>query len=91
MNAKLRDIITSPMRTLISIHAGFDYCETVDDIREVIRKIPPKFGEFEILTVSEREGYLSICNYFNRDGEPQAKIVSYDFYTIKGDCYDYRR
>ena len=48
MNAKLRQTITTPMRTILAVRASFDYCENVEDIEEVIRKIPPKFGKFKL-------------------------------------------
>ena len=87
MNKKLKQIIAMPMKTILAVHASFDFCATVDDIREVIRKIPPKFGEFEILMVSEEEGYFMIQNIFERDGETKSQIVTYDFYSIKEDLY----
>lgn len=87
MNAKLRQALTTPMKTILAVRACFDYCMTVDDIREVIRKIPPKFGEFEILEISEREGYFTIQNFFEKDGELKSQTVSYDFYQVKEDYY----
>ena len=83
MNKKLKEAITTPMRTILAVRACFDYCETVEDIREVIRKIPTKFGEFEILMISEKEGYFMIQNFFEKDGETKSQIVSYDFYQVK--------
>jgi hypothetical protein len=87
MNTKLRQAISIPMRTILAVRVCFDFCETVDDIREVIRKIPPKFGEFEILLISEREGYFTIQNLFEKDGETKSQVVSYDFYNVKEDLY----
>ena len=80
------------MRTILAVRAAFDYCDCVDDIRAVIRKIPPKFGEFEILVISEEEGYFIIQNFFEKDGETKSQTVSYDFYNVKEDLYyDYGR
>lgn len=87
MNTKLRQAVTTPMRTILAVRACFDYCSTVDDIKEVIRKIPPKFGEFELLMVDEREGYFMIQNLFEKDGKLESQIVSYDFYSVKEDLY----
>ena len=87
MNQKLKQVITTPMRTILAVRACFDYCDCVDDIREVIRKIPPKYGEFEILLISESEGYFMIQNLFEKDGEIHSQVVSYDFYHVKEDLY----
>jgi hypothetical protein len=92
MNAKLRQAITTPMRTILAVRAAFGYCATVEDIKEVIKKIPPKFGEFEILVISEEEGYFMIQNFFEKNGETHSQTVSYDFYNVKEDYYyDYGR
>ena len=92
MNDKLKRVLEVPMKTILAVRAAFDYCETVDDIREVIRKIPAKFGEFEILVISEEEGYFIIQNFFEKDGETKSQQVSYDFYNVKEDLYyDFRR
>ncbi len=92
MNQKLRNAIMTPMRTILAVRACFDYCSTVEDIRAVIKKIPSKFGEFEILLVSEEEGYFIIQNFFEKDGETKSQTVSYDFYNEKEDYYyDYGR
>ena len=92
MNAKLRQAITTPMRTILAVRACFDYCATQEDIREVIRKIPPKYGEFEVLSVSEEEGYFTIQNSFEKGGETHSQVVSHDFYKVKEEYYyDYGR
>ena len=92
MNDKLRRVLEVPMKTILAVRAAFDYCDSVDDIRAVIRKIPPKFGEFEILAISEDEGYFIIQNFFEKDGELKSQQVSYDFYNVKEDLYyDIRR
>lgn len=92
MNKKLKRILEAPMRTILAVHAAFDFCETVEDIHEVIKKVPSKFGEFEISLIDEEEGYFMIQNIFEKDGEPKAQIVAYDFYNVKEDLYyDFRR
>ena len=92
MNSKLQQIMALPIRTKLSVRACFDYCSTVEDIREVISKIPATFGDFEILTISEREGYFSILNVFEKDGDTISQVVYYDFYDVKDDYYyDFRR
>jgi hypothetical protein len=87
MNAKLRQAITSPMRTILAVRACFDYCENEEDINQVIKKIPPKFGKFELLTVFEKENYFQIQNLFEKGGEIHSQIVSHDFYNVKEDYY----
>ena len=87
MNKKLAEAITTPIRTILAVRACFDYCDCADDIRKVIRKIPAKFGEFEILVVSEEEGYFIIQNFFEKDGEERSQQVAYDFYEVKEDLY----
>lgn len=87
MNQKLRQAITTPMRTILAVRACFDYCETVEDIKEVIKKIPPKFGKFELLVVFEGEHYFKVQNFFEKDGETYSQIVSHDFYDVKEDYY----
>ena len=87
MNAKLRQAIGTPMRTILAVRACFDYCENVDDINQVIKKIPPKFGKFELLAVYEEEHYFQIQNFFEKGGETYSQIVSHDFYDVKEDYY----
>lgn len=87
MNQKLRQTITTPMRTILAVRACFDYCENVDDINQVIKKIPPKFGRFELLAVYEEEHYFQILNFFEKGGETYSQIVSHDFYDVKEDYY----
>jgi hypothetical protein len=87
MNAKLRQVITSPMRTILAVRAAFDYCENEEDIKEVIKKIPPKFGAFKLLTVYEDEHYFIIQNLFEKNGEMHSQVVSHDFYDVKEDYY----
>ena len=92
MNDKLKRVLEAPMKTILAVRAAFDYCEGVEDIYEVIRKIPAKFGEFEISMINEEEGYFMIQNIFEKDGEDKAQIVAYDFYNVKEDLYyDYGR
>lgn len=83
MNHKLSEALATPMKTILAVRACFDYCATTDDIKEVIKKIPPKFGQFEIRMASEREGYFMIQNLFEKDGVLKSQIVAYDFYKAK--------
>ena len=85
MNTKLNEVLSRRMRTILDIRVCFDYCSDKADIEKVIKKIPSKFGEFEILLISEEEGYFSIQNFFMKNGELKSQIVSYDFYTGKED------
>lgn len=87
MNEKLKRALDIPMRTILAVRACFDLCDCVEDIREVIRKVPPKFGEFEVLLISEEEGYFLIQNFFEKDGETKSQTVAYDFYNNKEDLY----
>jgi hypothetical protein len=87
MNQKLRQVITTPMRTILAVRACFDYCENVEDVEQVIKKIPPKFGKFELLAVYENEKYFQIQNFFEKGGELHSQIVSHDFYNVKEDYY----
>lgn len=87
MHDKLRRILDEPMKTILAVRAAFDYCGCIDDIKEVIRKIPSKFGEFEILVVSENEGYFIIQNFFEKDGDTKSQTVAYDFYRVKEERY----
>lgn len=87
MHDKLRRLLALPMRDDLDVRACFDFCQTVDDIREVIRKIPPELGEFELLMIDEREGYFMVQNFFEKDGKLESQKVSYDFYNIKDDLY----
>ncbi len=92
MNDKLSYILSMPMKTILAVRACFDYCENVEDIKKVIKKIPPKFGEFELLTVDEKEGCFMIQNLFKKQNETKSQIVTYDFYKVKEDLYyDYGR
>lgn len=92
MHAKLQRILSLPMRDTLDVRACFDFCQTVDDIREVIKKIPPELGDFELLMIDEKEGYFMIQNFFKKEGDLKAETVSYDFYNIKDDYYyDFNR
>jgi hypothetical protein len=75
------------MKTILAVRAAFDFCENTEDIKKVIKKIPLKFGEFEILAIFEDENYFMIQNFFEKDGELKSQIVSYDFYNVKDDLY----
>lgn len=87
MNEKLQRTLQSPMRTILAVRACFDYCENIEDIQKVIKKIPPKFGEFKLLTVFEDEHYFIIQNLFEKNGEIHSQLVSHDFYDVKEDYY----
>ena len=92
MNKKLKQILETPMRTILAVRAAFDFCETVEDIHAVIKKVPPKFGEFQISMIDEKEGYFMIQNIFEKDGEDKAQVVAHDFYNVEEDLYyDFRR
>jgi hypothetical protein len=75
------------MRTILAVRAAFDYCENVEDIEEVIKKVPPKFGAFKLLIVYEDEHYFIIQNLFEKNGEMHSQVVSHDFYDVKEDYY----
>jgi hypothetical protein len=76
-----------PMKTILAVRVCFDYCENVEDIRKVIKKIPPKFGEFELLAVDEKEGCFMIQNLLKKQNGTMSQIVTYDFYNAKEDLY----
>ena len=85
MNDKLKQVYARPIKTILDVRVCFDYCSDKADIEKVIKKIPAKFGEFEILLISEEEGYFMIQNFFEKDGETKSQTVTYDFYTGKED------
>ena len=87
MNKKLQQILDTPMKTILAVHAAFDFCESVEDICAVIRKIPAKYGEFEILEISEQEGYFMIHNQIVKETETKSQITAHDFYNVKEDLY----
>jgi hypothetical protein len=87
MNAKLDYVLSMPMKTILVVRVCFDYCESIDDIKKVIKRIPSKYGEFEVLMASEEEGYFMIQNLFEKNGETKSQIVTYDFYDAKEDLY----
>lgn len=87
MHLKLQQLLALPPKDTLDTRAYFDFCSTVEDIREVIRQIPSELGEFELLMVDEREGYFMIQNFFEKDGKLDSQIVSYDFYSVKEDLY----
>lgn len=92
MNTKLRQSITTPMRTILAVRTCFEYCSTLEDVQKVIRKIPPKYGEFRISKVSEDAGYFIIQNIFEKYGELHVQQETYKFYKVKEDYYyDYGR
>ena len=81
MNVELKQVLTKPMITALDINACFDYCSNILELKEVIDMLPSKFGEFEILVYSEKEGYFVIQNIYENQGVLKSKIVSYNFYT----------
>ena len=92
MNVKLRQAITTPMRTILAVRACFEYCATLEDVQKVIKKIPPKYGVFEISEASEEAGYFTIQNYFEKYDEIHMQQETYKFYKIKEEYYyDYGR
>lgn len=93
MNKKLERALQPPFRTILKVRACFDYCETVEDIQEVIRKIPAKFGKFNLIASFEDEHYFMIQNLFEKNGQICSQVVSHDFYKVKEDdlYYDFSR
>ena len=85
MNKKLSETLDMPMKTILAVRAAFDYCETEDDIKSVIKKIPPKFGEFRLLMMAPNEGCFTIQNIFEKDGETKSQIIAHDFYHVQED------
>ena len=83
MNHKLEEALAAPMKTILAVRACFDYCDCADDIKEVIKKIPPKFGQFEIKMASERDGYFMVQNLFEKDGVTKSQLIAHDFYKDK--------
>ena len=92
MNAKLRQVITTPMKTILAVRTCFEYCETLEDVQKVIKKIPAKYGAFEISEVSEEDGYFMVQNFFEKYGDMQVQQEVYYFYKVEEElCYDGRR
>ena len=93
MNDKLNKALQPPMRTILAVRACFDYCETIEDINVVIKKIPLKFGKFNLLAAFEDEHYFMIQNLFEKNGQICSQVVSHDFYKVKEDdlYYDFGR
>lgn len=87
MNKKLEEALHTPMRTILAVRVCFDFCESVADIEDVIKKIPAKFGEFKLLTAALNEGYFAVQNIFEKDGEMKSQIITHDFYTAASDLY----
>ena len=87
MNTKLKHMLERPIKTILDIRVCFDYCSNLDDIKEVIKRIPNKFGEFEVLMTSEKENYFMIQNFYESKGELKSQIASYDFYNVKEEYY----
>ena len=89
MNSKLRQAITIPMRTILAVRTCFEYCENLEDIQEVVKRIPPKYGAFEIAEVSEEKGQFLIQNFFEKYGEMHVQQEVYNFYKAEEEyCYD---
>lgn len=87
MNSKLRQAITTPMRTILAVRTCFECCANLEDVQEVIKRIPPKYGAFEISEVSEEKGYFLIQNFFEKYGETHVQQEVYNFYQVKEDRY----
>lgn len=90
MNGKLRRALQPPLRTILAVRTCFEYCETLEDVQKVIKRIPPKYGAFEISEASEEDGYFLIQNFFEKYGDMQAQQEYYNFYK-EADQYDSRR
>ena len=88
MNSKLRQSITTPMRTILAVRTCFEYCETLEDIQEVVKRIPPKYGDFEISEVSEEKGYFLIQNFFEKYGDMHVQQEVYHFYKAEEEHYN---
>ena len=89
MNKKLQKVLDTPMRTILAVRAAFDYCDCVEDIDQVITRIPSKFGKFKLLRVYKDEHYFVIQNFFEKDEDIHSQVVTHHFYNIKeGKAYD---
>ena len=92
MNDKLKRAMTPPMRTILAVRACFEYCENLEDVQEVVKRIPAKYGAFEISEVSEEDGYFMVQNFFEKYGDMQVQQEVYYFYKAEEDTtYDIRR
>ena len=87
MNSKLRQVIMTPMRTILAVRTCFEYCANLEDIQEVIKRIPPKYGAFEVSEVSEEKGCFMIQNFFEKYGETHVQQEVYNFYKVKEEYY----
>ena len=89
MNTKLKHAIAPPMRTILAVRACFEYCENLEDVQYVIKRIPAKYGAFEISEVSEEDGYFMVQNFFEKYGDMQVQQEVYYFYKVEEElCYD---
>lgn len=92
MNAKLKHVMAPPMRTILAVRSCLEYCENLEDVQEVIKRIPAKYGAFEISEVSEEDGYFMVQNFFEKYGDMQVQQEVYYFYKAEEDAkYDKRR
>ena len=92
MNNKLIHVMAPPMRTILAVRACFEYCENLEDVQEVIKRIPAKYGAFESSEVSDEDGYFMIQNFFEKYGDMQVQQEVYYFYKAEEDTsYDRRR
>ena len=92
MNDKLKRAMAPPMRTILAVRACFEYCENLKDVQEVIKRIPVKYGAFEISEVSEEDGYFMVQNFFEKYGDMQVQQEVYYFYKAEeATDYDKKR
>lgn len=82
MNGKLVSALSTPMKHISDVHKCFSFCESEDDIDEVIDMIPYKFGNFLVEISSNGESFV-VVNSFVEYGEPQIEEKEYEFYKEK--------
>lgn len=89
MTARLRDLLSKPMKHISDVRRCFNYCENEDDVEEVLGMIPRKHGDFEVDYPASGETFI-ITNTFFENDEMYDDVAEYEFFTEetpKDDAY----
>lgn len=80
MTARLRDLLNKPMKHISDVRRCFNYCQTEDDVEEVLGMIPRKHGDFEVDYPASGETFI-VTNTFIENDEMFEETAEYEFFT----------
>lgn len=80
MTARLRDLLNKPMKHISDVRRCFNFCQTEEDVEEVLGMIPRKHGDFEVDYPASGETFI-VTNTFVENDELFEETAEYEFFV----------